>query len=136
MTRPGRLASLQPALSTSIVLLLAISPLLVYQSKTARPYALTSLLAFIAIVAFRRWWQRDGSSPALAAAYAAATFFAAWLHPVTLPFTLLPFAYYGTRSLLAASERPSARSSLIRLLGLGGVTAVMLAAALAPPLTN
>jgi len=125
-----------PTVGATWVVLLAISPLLVYQSKTARPYALTSLLAFIAIVAFRRWWQRDGSSPALAATYVAATFLAAWLHPVTLPFTLLPFAYYGTRSLLATSERPSARSSLIRLLGLGGVTAVMLAAALAPPLTN
>src|SRR5690349_18306042 len=34
------------------VALLAISPLLVYLSRTARPYALTCLLAFVAVVAF------------------------------------------------------------------------------------
>src|SRR5207245_1549837 len=70
------------------VALLAISPLLVYQSKTARPYALTSLFAFIAIVAFRKWWQKDGPQWTPAVAYVIATFLAGWLHPITLPFTL------------------------------------------------
>jgi predicted membrane-bound mannosyltransferase len=36
-------------------MLVAISPLLVYHSKIARPYALTSLLTFVAIVVFRSW---------------------------------------------------------------------------------
>ncbi len=125
-----------PAARTVWVMLLAISPLLVYHSKTARPYALTSLLTFIAIVAFRRWWQRDGPPRAWAATYVAATFLAGWLHTITLPFTLLPFAYYGARSVLAAPDAAGARAGLRRLVALGAGTMVLLAAALAPPLIN
>ncbi len=126
-----------PAVRAVWVTLLAISPLLVYHSKTARPYALTSLLAFVAIVAFRRWWQRDGSSGAWGSAYVAATFFAGWLHPITLPFTLLPFVYYGARVLLFTKRTPETLSvALTRLLLLGGITAILLAAALGPPLVN
>src|SRR5690349_16198206 len=40
-----------PAVIATWVTLLAISPLLVYLSRTARPYALTSLLAFVAVIA-------------------------------------------------------------------------------------
>ena len=121
------------------VALLAISPLLVYHSKTARPYALTSLLTFVAIVAFRRWWKNDGSPGAWAAAYAGATFLAGWLHPITLPFTLLPFAHYGTRALLfdrRTRDSVSLDSALLRLAVLGTATAALLAAALVPPLVN
>jgi hypothetical protein len=45
--------------------LVAISPLLVYHSKIARPYALTSLLTFVAIIAFRAWWIDRRSRDAL-----------------------------------------------------------------------
>ena len=78
-------------------MLVAISPLLVYHSKIARPYALTSLLTFVAILAFRAWWL--GGRRRDAGLYVAATFLAGWLHAITLPFTLLPFAYYGLRAL-------------------------------------
>jgi hypothetical protein len=120
------------------VTLLAISPLLVYYSKTARPYALTSVLTFVAILAFRRWWLRDGSNAVWGTSYVAATFFAGWLHPITLPFTLLPFVYYGARALQSVLRDPNApqRTALVRLLVLGIVTAFLLAAALAPPLVN
>ena len=128
----------------------AISPLLVYHSKVARPYALTSLLTFVAILAFRAWWldgrRRD------AAIYVVATFLAGWLHAVTLPFTLLPFAYCaaqavawrawsrraarGERGHGAHEARPgdSGIQSLRGLLLLGVATALPLAAALLPPL--
>ena len=136
------------------VIALAISPLLVQHSRTARPYALTSLLTFVAIIAFRRWWTGHAASPfdpslskgsgrtsrdahrpfAWAAAYALATFLAGWLHPITLPFTLLPFAYYGARALCTPS---GSRGPLLgRLALLGSVTALLLALALAPPLAN
>ncbi len=121
------------------VALLAISPLLVYQSKTARPYALTSLFAFIAIVAFRKWWQKDGPQWTPAVAYVIATFLAGWLHPITLPFTLLPFGYYGVRAVVGARRAPESAPlgpSLLRLSLLGVATALPLAAALAPPLLN
>jgi hypothetical protein len=120
---------------TTWVLLLAISPLLVYHSRTARPYALTSLLTLFAIVGFRRWWQ--SGSTAWGAVYVATTFLAGYLHPTVLPFTLLPFIYYG----VAAIAQPNARRRLreawpaLRRLALLGVsTAIPLAAALAPPL--
>jgi hypothetical protein len=121
------------------VVLLAISPLLVYQSKTARPYALTSLLTFIAIVAFRSWWQNNDLRWPTAATYIVATSLAGWLHPITLPFTLLPFGYYGARAVLGARRTPGSLPlgpALLRLSLLGVVTAVPLAAALAPPLMN
>jgi hypothetical protein len=120
------------------VALLAISPLLVYLSKTARPYALTSLLTFIAIVAFRRWWLAEGATRRWGASYIATTSLAGWLHPITLPFTLLPFAYYGVRALFAAgtSGGRSTGYALRRLLMLGALALIPLAAALLPPLVN
>jgi hypothetical protein len=110
-------------------MLVAISPLLVYHSKIARPYALTSLLTFVAILAFRAWWQ-DGRRPD-ALAYVATTFLAGWLHTITLPFTLLPFAYYGVRAL-----RPLDARRLAAIVRLGIATALLLALALAPPMIN
>ncbi len=121
-----------PTVGATWVMLLAISPLLVYQSKSARPYALTSLLTFIAIVAFRKWWQKEGPQWLPAVGYVVATFLAGWLHPITLPFTLLPFGYYGVRAILGARRTPA----LLRLSLLGVATAVPLAAVLAPPLMN
>jgi hypothetical protein len=128
-----------PAVRATWVALLAISPLLVYHSRTARPYALTSLLTYVAIVAIYRWWQRDGSTRNWALAYLAATFLAGWLHPVTLPFTLLPFAYFGIYESLAGRRAIRAArdwSGLRRLILLGICTAIPLAAALLPPLIN
>jgi len=121
------------------VALLAISPLLVYCSKTARPYALTSLLTFVAIVAFRRWWLCEGTTKRWGGAYIAATFLAGWLHPITLPFTLLPFVYYGLRELVVARRGgvgAKDRTGLRRLILLGIGTVIPLAAALLPPLVN
>ena len=121
------------------VALLAISPLLVYHSKMARPYALTSLLTFIAIVAFRRWWLREGATKGWGAAYIAATLLAGWLHPITLPFTLLPFLYYGLREVLAWRRTVAGtndRTGLRRQILFGIGTAIPLAAVLLPPLLN
>jgi hypothetical protein len=116
------------------VVLLAISPLLVYHSRTARPYALTSLLTLVAIVAFRRWWQNGSVS--WGAAYVGATFLAGYLHPTTLPFTLLPFVYYGALALLQTrgGALHQAWPAMRRIIALGLATAIPLAAALGPPL--
>jgi hypothetical protein len=119
------------------VALLAISPLLVYHSRTARPYALTSLATFVAIVAFRRWWAGERGATGWGATYVLSTFFAGYLHVTTLPFTLLPFVYYGLGSL--ATVRGNLKRwwpSLCRLVLLGIVAAILLAAALAPPLVH
>jgi len=39
--------------------LLAISPLLIYFSRYARPYAISVLLTTVGLFAFFRWWRRD-----------------------------------------------------------------------------
>jgi hypothetical protein len=111
------------------VTLLALSPLHVYLTRTARPYAITCLLAFFAMVAFHRWYRGTESANRFAVLYAASTFLAGWLHLVTLPFTLLPFAWYGARALRAKD-----RSACRRLAVLGVATLVPLAIVLAPPL--
>lgn len=107
--------------------LVAISPLLVYHAKIARPYALTSLLTFVAILAFRAWWidrrWRD------AVIYVGTTFLAGWLHVITLPFTLLPFVYYGMRALRTVGSH-----RLQALATLGVATGLPLVIALLPPM--
>jgi hypothetical protein len=118
------------------VALLALSPLLIYHSRTARPYALTSLLTFVAIVAYWRWRNEDRHRIALAIAYMGTTFLAGWLHPITLPFTLAPFlfdAFLRARAAWAREHNVETVSAR-RLVALGAITAIVLAAVLAPPL--
>jgi hypothetical protein len=121
------------------VALLGISPLLVYLAKTARPYALTSVLGFFAVVAFRRWWQSGRGATPWAAGYVAATVLAGWFHSTTLPFTLLPFAYYALRTFAAlrsCNDLHRAWPALWRLLALFLATMLPLAALLAPPVLH
>jgi hypothetical protein len=110
--------------------LLALSPVLVYLSRTARPYALTCVLAFVAVVAFRRAY-RDPKHARYVVLYAGATFLAGWMHLVTLAFTLMPFAWYGVRAWRARD-----RGALRRLVALGLAALVPLCVVLAPPLWN
>jgi uncharacterized membrane protein YhaH (DUF805 family) len=66
-----------------------------------------------------------------------ATFLAGWLHPITLPLTLLPFLYYGAKALFSSGGEPEGIArwrAVARLFVLGIVTALPLAAALGPPL--
>lgn len=119
------------------VALLAISPLLIYHSRTARPYALTCLLTFIAIFEFRRWWKSPQPARAEGAVYVSATALAAWLHPVTLVFNLTPFLYCGVQSLVHEWRRRgpfAASADLRRLLLLGVCVVIPVALALGPPL--
>lgn len=118
-----------PMVRATWAVLLAISPLLVYVSRTARPYALTALTTTIALVAFERWWRAPGRRDAWGLAYVAATFAGGWLHMTSLAFALLPFLYFG-----ALSRRDAA--ALRRLLRLGLWTALPLAVALLPPVLN
>ena len=121
------------------VALLAISPLLVYHARTARPYALTGLLVPLAIVAFRRWWQSKGIALPWSATYVAATVLSGWLHSTTLAFTLLPFAYCALRELGTLRGRADLARlwpAFRRLLALALATAIALAAVFAPPLVN
>jgi hypothetical protein len=117
--------------------LLAISPVFVYLSRTARPYALDCLCAVVAIVAFERW-QRDRHRR-WAVAYVLATVAAAWLHLLTIVFTLWPFVWFGLPALGDAWRRPTRASGARALIGivvLALVTMGALALVLAPPLAG
>jgi hypothetical protein len=118
--------------------LMAISPFLVYHARTARPYALTTLLVFIAVIAFWKWWRGPERRWHWAGLYVISAFFAGWLHLITLPFTLLPFIFCGIAALHALFWR--ARAAAWRKIGglalLGLLTAGLLAIALLPPLLN
>jgi len=134
---PSLLARWSPPPVRAIWLaLVAVSPLFVYFAKIARPYALTSLLTFVGIIAFRAWWQQGRRRDA--ALYVATTFLAGWLHLVSLAFALLPLAYYGIQAMIAPArassrDRPAARRGLRRVIGIGIVTALPLALVLLPP---
>lgn len=117
--------------------LLAISPALVYMSRTARPYALLALLGPVAILAFRAWWFGSERRGRAAALYILVTAFAGWLHLLSLVFTLWPFAWYGLAALYRALRGPDRAAAWRRvgeLAGLGARVAVLLAAVLIWPL--
>ena len=119
--------------------LMALSPMMVYHSRTARPYAMTTLLCVVAIFAFWHWWQRGEQRRRWAALYVAATFLSGYLHLITLAFALVPFVYYGIVALgdcTRQSCRAQGLGELRDLIILGVVTALPLAAALLPPLAN
>lgn len=137
---PWLLRSVLPASTRAIWTgLLAISPPLVYYSRTARPYALLALLGVIAFVAFHHWRERHAHARGWAALYVAATVFAGWAHLLSLVFTMWPIAWHGLVALRDASRaatRDGAVVELRRLVALGLAVAVLLAIALLPPLLN
>lgn len=119
--------------------MMAVSPLSIYLSRTARPYALSSLLTLIAVIACWHWWTRSTRQGRWAAMYLLCTALAGWLHLLTLPFTLAPLLCFGMLSvwrLLRVETRGIAWCDLRRLLFLGVLVGLLLAALLLPPLLN
>ncbi len=88
---------------TAWTALMAISPLMIWHSRTARPYAITTLLIFAALMAFRECWRCPEQRWRWAPVYVAAALFAGWLHLITCHFLLLPFVYYGVVALKVIS---------------------------------
>ncbi len=129
------LAMRRLALPTRVVwtALLALSPVLIYLSRTARPYALNCLLVGFAVVAFERWWRGGSRAQRWAWGYAVATVLAAWLHLLTLAFTLLPFFWFGVPALWRWTRAGETRP-VLRLLFLGLATLLPLLIFLLPPL--
>lgn len=80
-----------PAAAWAYSALLALSPLLINFSRTARPYALTVLLAWIALLALDRWRTHRGHPEAFV--YVVATISACWLHMAVAPFVLAPLCW-------------------------------------------
>jgi len=118
------------ATRASWVALLAVSPTLVYFSRTARPYALVALCGFVALLAFRNWWLRRPHARAWGAIYVACTVLAGWAHLLSLLFTLWPFVPCAIAALRAR------RAGMARLVGLAVITVLPLALLLGPPLAG
>jgi hypothetical protein len=119
--------------------LMTLSPLMVYHTRVARPYAITTFLVFVAVFAFRFWWQRGEKRWRWGAVYVVATFAAGYLHLISLSFALSPFLYYGMfalRDCFAAADRKAALRRLLDMIVLAVCAVAPLAAALLPPLIN
>lgn len=110
--------------------LLAISPIHVYFSRTARPYALTMLTTAVALVAFWHWWRRGDRRWAITYVVAAAA--SCYSHLITAPFVTAPLLYAGCAALGPASQRDFA--PLWRVVKLGIALALPLLVLLGPPL--
>ncbi|HEV2685759.1 MAG TPA: hypothetical protein VGW79_03885, partial [Actinomycetota bacterium] len=110
--------------------LLAISPLLYFFSRMARPYALTLFLAYVAHVAFRRYVDAHVPKRSDAAVYATSAALAAWLHPVVVPFVVAPFvpATWHWLRALPAQRGPA----FVRLTVLALAAGIPMAALLGP----
>ena len=111
----------------SFGLLLAISPLLVNYSRTARPYALTVLLAWAALLALDRWSQERRTG--LGSVYAGCAILACWLHMAVAPFILAPLGWVLLGELRAAwRTRDLSRAGPAALLGLTVAAGIMVLA--------
>ncbi len=76
--------------------LLAVSPVLIYQSRNARPYAITLFLTWVALWALVRW--RATEDRRFAVLYAVCAVIACWFHAAVAPFVLLPLVWvWGER---------------------------------------
>lgn len=111
--------------------LLAISPLLFFFSRMARPYALTLLFIYVAHVAFHRYVRATAPKRRDAVAYASSAALAVWLHPVVVPFAVAPFLPEAWRRLRGHAKDHGA---LVRLVVLAVATGLAMAALLLPPL--
>lgn len=113
--------------------LIAISPVLIYYSRFARPYALLAVLEVMALLVAWHWWKsqklRYGFTWVLLAVLCV------WLNVPALALVTAPFALFA---ILAFREAVRSRewSKLIRLCALGIVMLTMLAALLGPPLVT
>ena len=108
--------------------LLAVSPMLVIYSRTARPYALTLLLSLIALGAFHKFVEAEKSAWKYGLVYAVCAVTSVWLHLISLPMVVAPFLAFGLPAVLHRNW-----SSLGRMIWLGGATLVGLLAVVLPP---
>jgi hypothetical protein len=91
--------------------LLAISPVHIYFSRYARPYAVVFLLGLVGALAFERFLATRKRSYAWA--YVACAIVVPWFHPIFLPFALAPLAF----AILHDIPRSADRIARIRELG-------------------
>ncbi|MCG6879193.1 MAG: glycosyltransferase family 39 protein [Deltaproteobacteria bacterium] len=110
--------------------LLALSPTLIFYSRFARPYAITTFFSFLACLFFFRWWETNARKEAIW--YVLLTIATGYALLVDLPFVLGPFLFYLVWSVIGKEKNRI--QCLLKLAGLGLMTIVPLLILLAPPL--
>lgn len=115
--------------SLLFMLLIAISPRLILYSKTARPYALTLLISLLAVAFFQKFVDSDKPAFKWGLLYAVCAIGSCWLHLVSLPLVVAPFAVYGIPALIKGDK-----DRVVRLLKLGAGTLAGLLLLVLPPL--
>ncbi|HSR54201.1 MAG TPA: hypothetical protein VLV83_25510 [Acidobacteriota bacterium] len=120
---------LSPNTLTAWAWLMAVSPLLIFFSRYARPYSIAVLLSLAAVWAFYRWWT--GAPRRWILFYAFAATGAAYFHLSAAFFVTAPFAFA-----LLDLGLGSPRRRLRDVLAWGGATAAMMAFLLGPPLLH
>ena len=112
--------------------LLALSPTLIFFSRTARPYAIIGLSAFAAAILVKRWWTEGLRHCAVL--YVVLTTITGYFLLVALPFVLGPLLFFLGSALLGPKE--GRYNSIRRLTVLLIWTILPLALLLALPLCN
>ena len=117
--------------ATMFAWLLAISPMHVYVSRNARPYAISLFLTFVALMAFHAYWTASG--PRAKWRYVVCAALAPYFHLTTLPVVLFPLLLALAARLLRISKggyRVSNRDFVGTALALAGGLLLLLG----PPL--
>jgi hypothetical protein len=112
--------------------LLALSPVLVYFSRFARPYAFTCLLGLLAVFSVVRWWEN--ARWRWAVVYVLSATGAIYLHMAVLPFVLTPLLLLGVEAVWRG--RSLGFVPLLRLAVVGAALCVALALVLMPPFVS
>jgi len=110
--------------------LLALSPTLIFFSRFARPYALTTCFSFFSCIFFFRWWENNKKRDAIL--YAISAIATGYALLVDLPFVLGPFLFFFILSIVGKDKNRA--HYFLRLAGLGTITMVPLLILLAPPI--
>jgi hypothetical protein len=119
------------SVATLLAFLVAGAPFLVFYSRFARPYAITTLLSVLVLAALWRW--RERRTVRLAAAVCVAASLAAWLHPLAALYPMAALLFILLEDLQDSRWRvASARSTI----ALGLVAGLAIAAPLVVPFLN
>jgi hypothetical protein len=106
---------------------LAISPMLIFYSRIARPYMLAALLIFAAMLCFDAWLRTRSARAGVA--YAALAAAATFLHLGAAPLIVAPFVYAGFEG---AKRGRAGLADLRATVALGAGTAVAMTLPLLP----
>ena len=117
-----------PFAACTLAWLLALSPVLIFFSRTARPYAMTLLLAWGGALAFLQWWTTGRKRWAVA--FWACSVATGYLLVIVLPFVLGSLVFAVLHML--RRRRPAGLPGLRELAWLGFATMAALAALLLP----